>query len=107
MTDPVETHREEVVGLCRRYGIARLEVFGSAATNTFDPARSDIDFLIEFDDNPNDLFKRYFGFKEALDACFGQPVDLVMIGAMRNAYFIESVNSTRRLVYAAQDAQTA
>ena len=58
-------------------------------------------------DNPTDLFRRYFGFKEALEALFGRAVDLVMIGAMRNPYFIESVNKTRRLIYEAQDAQAA
>jgi predicted nucleotidyltransferase len=107
MTNPVEAHRDDVVLLCRRYGVARLELFGSAATGTFDPARSDLDFLVEFDDNPKDLFKRYFGFKEALEARFGRGVDLVMIGAMRNPYFIESVNRTRQLIYAAADTQAA
>lgn len=107
MTDTVEAHRDEVAVLCRHYGVARLEIFGSAATGAFDPDRSDIDFLIEFDDNPKDLFKRYFGFKEALETRFGRGVDLVMTGAMRNPHFIESVNRTRRLVYAAPDAQAA
>lgn len=41
--------REELVELCRRHGVARLEVFGSAARGTdFDPQTSDADFLVEF-----------------------------------------------------------
>ena len=107
MAPVLDLHLAEISDLCRRYGVARLEVFGSAATDAFDPARSDIDFLIEFDDDPNDLFKRYFGLKAALESRLGRGVDLVMPGAMRNPHFIESVNRSRRLIYAASDAQTA
>src|SRR5512143_3224435 len=103
MAGVLAPHLAEIPELCRRYGVARLELFGSAATDAFDPERSDIDFLIEFDEDPTDLFKPYFGLKEALEALFGRAVDLVMIGAMRNPYFIESVNKTRRFVYEAQD----
>jgi hypothetical protein len=44
---------------------------------------------------------RYFGFKEALEALFGRPVDLVEEGASMNRYFLESLNKSRRLLYAA------
>ena len=85
----------------------RLELFGSATTGAFDPQRSDLDFLVDFDANPADLFKRYFDLKESLEALFRRDVDLVMIGALHNPYFIESVNKTRQLVYAAEDSQAA
>jgi len=35
---------ESIRELCRRYGVTRLEVFGSAANDTFDASRSNIDF---------------------------------------------------------------
>lgn len=42
-------HRETLAALCRQYGVARLDVFGSAARGVdFDPARSDVDLLVEF-----------------------------------------------------------
>ncbi|MCA3375994.1 MAG: nucleotidyltransferase domain-containing protein [Roseomonas sp.] len=42
-------HRETLAALCRRHGVARLDVFGSAARGVdFDPARSDVDLLVEF-----------------------------------------------------------
>jgi predicted nucleotidyltransferase len=34
--------------LCRTYAVERLEVFGSAADSSFDPQRSDLDFLVTF-----------------------------------------------------------
>ncbi len=33
---------------CERHGVLRLRVFGSALTDRFDPARSDVDFLVDF-----------------------------------------------------------
>jgi predicted nucleotidyltransferase len=103
----LDPHIAELRELCRRFGVAQLELFGSATTAAFDPERSDLDFLVEFDANPADLFKRYFGLKEALEALYSREVDLVMTAAMANPYFIEAVNKTRQLVYAAEDAQAA
>jgi predicted nucleotidyltransferase len=107
MAAVLDPHLAELRDLCRRFGVARLELFGSATTDAFDPGRSDLDFLVDFDANPADLFKRYFGLKETLEALYGREVDLVMTGAMANPYFIEAVNKTRQLVYAAEDAQAA
>ena len=44
----ISTKREEIAALCRR-GLARLEVFGSAARGEdFDSERSDADFMLRF-----------------------------------------------------------
>ena len=107
MASILEPHHADVADLCRQYGVRRLELFGSATTETFDPRRSDLDFLVDFDANPTDLFKRYFSLKESLEALYRRNVDLVMIGALHNPYFIESVNKTRQIVYAAEDSQAA
>lgn len=107
MASVLDSHITELHELCRRFGVARLELFGSATTDAFDPQRSDLDFLVDFDANASDLFNRYFGLKESLEALYGRTVDLVMLGAMANPYFIEAVNKTRQLVYAAEDAQAA
>ena len=39
--------------LCDRYGVDRLEVFGSAAKGLFDPANSDLDFIVQMRVNGN------------------------------------------------------
>jgi len=53
------------------------------------------------------LFDRYFGLKESLEALYGRSVDLVTAGSLQNPYFIEAVNKSRRVVYAAEDPQAA
>ena len=42
-------HRREIDALCRAHYVRRLELFGSAATEGWDPASSDLDFLVKFD----------------------------------------------------------
>lgn len=103
----IEGYRDQVAELCRRFGVRKLDLFGSATTDAFDPARSDLDFLVEFDSNPARLFDRYFGLKESLETLYGRRVDLVTAESLRNPYFIEAVNSSRQPVYASEDAQAA
>ncbi len=95
--------RGEIEALCRRYGVARLEVFGSAVEGPFDESSSDIDFLVEYrsDADLGPWMTDYFRLKENLEKVVGRPVDLVMVEALKNPYFIREVNRTRRLLYAA------
>jgi len=106
---PELTARIDAIAVaCRRAGVRTLEVFGSAATESFDPLRSDVDFIVDL--NPaegSDLFRRYFTLKGELEAILDRPVDLVMIGALRNPYFVDSVNETRKTVYAFPVSQAA
>ena len=102
MSSVVDEHAEELAALARRYGVARLELFGSAATGEFDPETSDLDFLVEFLDNPpGGMAHAYFGLLDELTALFDRPVDLVSTRAIKNPYFLQGVNESRRLVYAA------
>ncbi len=71
--------RDELIALCRRYDVARLEVFGSAARGVdFDPATSDADFLVEFiPDSRMASLAQFFDLAEALERLLGRRVDLV------------------------------
>lgn len=103
MLDLIETRRDEIAALCRRFHVRRLEVFGSAARGAdFDPARSDVDFLVAFTDHPDALsFRTYFGLKWALEELLGRPVDLVVEKAVENPYMKAGMNRSREPVFAA------
>lgn len=102
MTDIVEQKKLSLAKLCEKYHVAALDVFGSAASNDFDEQQSDIDFLVEFDDTvKTNRFDTFFSLLEELKELFGRQIDLVEPGGLRNPYFIESVNRTRRRIYAA------
>lgn len=86
--------------LCRRFNVKRLDLFGSAVTGTHDPARSDFDFLVEFDLPRNArAFDAYFGLKEALERILGARVDLVMPSGLRNPYVRASIERQRQPIY--------
>jgi predicted nucleotidyltransferase len=98
---PLELDGEGIAAVCRRYQVRRLSVFGSVTTEAFDPDTSDVDFLVEFEADADDLFDSYFGLKEELEQLLGLPVDLVMSKSLENPYFAASVELTRRDLYAA------
>ena len=77
MIADIASHREELRDLCRRFHVRRLDLFGSAARRAdFDPAKSDLDFLVEFAERDDDL-TRFVDFKEALEVLLARRVDLV------------------------------
>jgi len=102
MTSIVQEHREAVEQLCRQFRVRRLELFGSAAGRTFDPKTSDLDLLVDFEDlEPEEYADTYFGLLEGLQELFKRNVDLVMVSAVKNPYFLESIERSRTLLYAA------
>ncbi len=102
MIRAIEQRRDELEALCRRYGVRKLEIFGSAVAGDFRAGTSDLDFLVEFEPPIGPGYAdRYFGLLESLEALFGQPVDLVVASAIRNPYFRESIERTRATLYAA------
>ena len=87
--------------LCRRFGVSRLDLFGSAAAGVARPD-SDLDFLVDFGDRQSTGYAdAYFGLLEELEALFGRHVDLVVASGIRNPFFRESVERTKTLLYAA------
>lgn len=102
---PLLTQRQDaVVELCRRFGVRRLDAFGSAVRGgDFDPARSDVDVLVEFGGDAGDL-AAFLDFKEALEALLGRPVDLVerqAVEASRNPIRRRRILAEAEPIYAA------
>lgn len=96
----IQARQADVALLCRRTRARRLGLFGSAARGSFEPGRSDLDFLVTFDDlPPADYADAYFALKEGLETLFGQPVDLVTEPSMRNPFLIKRVQAERLEIY--------
>jgi predicted nucleotidyltransferase len=97
----INKHRADLVEICRRYGVNRLYIFGSAAQDRFDPDRSDLDSLVEIAGRePSGSYAdRYLDLADALERLFGRRVDLVTEQSIRNPYFRREVEATRQLIY--------
>jgi predicted nucleotidyltransferase len=101
MEPVIEEKKNELLDICRRHYVRRLDVFGSMVQGDF-TSSSDIDFIVEFDDSVADnRFDNYFHLLDALKGLFGRQVDLIEPGGLRNPYFIECLEQTRRSVYVA------
>lgn len=98
----IQDNLPAIAELCLKHKVRRLELFGSAACGDFDPDRSDLDFLAEFQplEGPG-IADRYFGLLFGLEKLFGRHVDLATINSIRNPYVLKSVNETKVPVYAA------
>lgn len=96
----IQAQRTVVSELCRRYGVRRLRLFGSAAVGDFDREASDLDFLVEFDEpKGQNRFHQYFGFRRSLADLLARPVDLVDWAAIKNPYFRRQAASQAIDVY--------
>ena len=95
----ITERRSEIADICRRFGVSRLAVFGSAARgNDFDPARSDVDFLA-YEPAANAELGDYFALRDELAAAVGQTVDLVVEGGVRNPFVRAGVERSAETVY--------
>ena len=103
MQADIARKRDALAEICRRYGVARLEVFGSAARGAdFDPGRSDVDFLVTFEPLVRKDLVAFVDLKEALEQLLGRSVDLVereAVEASRNYIRRRSILNQAITVY--------
>lgn len=73
---PIQIDREKIAEFCRARGIRRLSLFGSVLRDDFDPERSDVDVLAEFEPGAlRGLGFRYFGYGDQVSEIIGRRVD--------------------------------
>jgi predicted nucleotidyltransferase len=101
LPEKLQARRGEIVELCERLGVRRLELFGSG-TQASTPRPRDLDFIVDLGDlPPREYADAYFQLREALEALLGLPVDLVTPANLENPYFRERVEQEKTLLYAA------
>ena len=102
MNRVVQEKFKEMVDLCKNLGVRRLALFGSAASDSFDPSSSDLDLIVEFKPMPPvQHADSYFGLMEDLQKLFDVPVDLIELAPIRNPFFRQAVVETEEVLYEA------
>jgi predicted nucleotidyltransferase len=92
---------EELKKLCMLYKVKSMHVFGSVCTDNFND-KSDIDVLISFDTLSVDQYTdNYFDLHYKLEDLFGRKIDLITDKSLSNPYFIQAIEQTKQLIYAA------
>ncbi|MDB6118929.1 MAG: Nucleotidyltransferase domain protein [Verrucomicrobiaceae bacterium] len=73
---PIKIDSERIARFCRERGIRKMSVFGSAVRDDFDPERSDVDVLADFEPGALDgVGLDYFGYGDELAEIIGRRVD--------------------------------
>jgi predicted nucleotidyltransferase len=94
---PVQFDREKLAEFCRARGIRKLSLFGSVLREDFDPGRSDVDVLAEFNPGALDAVGlRYFAYGEDLSLLFGCKVDFC---SRLNKYIEDKVRREAITIY--------
>jgi len=102
MVAALENKRDAIAALCRKYGVVRMDVFGSALRDDYRVGESDVDLLADFGSmDPFELLDAYFDLLDELRALLGMKVDLVMSDAIKNRYIRAEVDRTKQVLYAA------
>jgi uncharacterized protein len=83
---------------CKKFGVLRLDIFGSFAKDSAND-KSDLDFLVEFE-NPDDrAAKRFFGLLHYFEDTFQRSVDLLTFDSLRNPYLRKQILLERNHIY--------
>lgn len=95
----LESYTTDIIKLCELHKVKSLYAFGSVLTDKFNK-ESDIDLIVDFTDVAvEDYADNYFDFKFSLQDIFKRPIDLLEEKALKNPYFIQSLNRQKQLVY--------
>jgi uncharacterized protein len=102
MNPIVQDKLEALKDLCVKHRVERLDVFGSAARDDFDPGSSDLDFLVEFEPmSPTEHADSFFGLLGDLERLFGRSIDLLEPEPLENPYLRQSIERSRKVLYEA------
>jgi predicted nucleotidyltransferase len=102
MQEFITSRREEIAELCRKHHVRRLAIFGSAVRDDFDPERSDVDVLVEFEEiSVMEYSDNKHLLHDELERHFGRKVDLLTWKSIQNPYLLREVESSHELLYAA------
>ena len=97
----IELNMDKIIALCKKYKVAKLWVFGSILTPRFND-RSDVDFLVDFDEEQIELLDyadNFFDFFHAIEEVIGRKVDMIVNKSIRNRFFRQEVDQTRKLIW--------
>jgi uncharacterized protein len=97
----IKKYKTQLEKICIDLKLKKIDLFGSAVSEKFND-NSDVDMLVEFEifENEN-FFDKYFELKTRLENLFNRPVDIVIEHAIKNPFFKQSVEKTRKNIYAA------
>lgn len=101
----LQPHLEALREHCRKHYVRYLYVMGSVLRPEEFREDSDIDWVYEWYEEQvpdHEYLKIFDSFWMGLQRITGRKVDLIHYPSLKNPYFIEEVDETKRLIYDAE-----
>jgi len=100
LKDEIAKQKPAFIAMCQNHKVKNLYAFGSSITGNFDIKTSDIDLLVEIDDNdPIERGEKLLSLWDTFEAFFHRKVDLLTDSSIRNPYLRKSIDSNKLLIY--------
>lgn len=97
----LEPYKIQIDALCLKHGVKVLYAFGSVLSERFGP-ESDVDFLVDLGNQSEfEYAENYFQLADELETLLQRPVDLLTVKSLRNPFFIQQVEDSKQMLYAA------
>jgi predicted nucleotidyltransferase len=90
----------DIVLLCKKYGISELSIFGSSIRDDF-TQNSDVDILVSFDKTSEITLFDIMDLEKEFSELLQREVDIVEKEALKNPIRKNKILSTREIIYAA------
>lgn|SRR5690606_10933041 len=99
----IRANYDTFVGLCRQHKVSKLYAFGSSINENFDPAKSDIDLVVELDiADPIEYGGTLMSLWDRLEELFSRRVDLLTTDSIKNPYLKKNIEATKKMIYDGQ-----
>jgi len=100
LADSLHSRRNTFLDLCKFHKVERLYAFGSVLTDRFDTKKSDIDLLVEINEqDPVEKGSLLLAFFEAIQIFFNRRVDLLTDQPIKNPFLKSEVDKNKVLIY--------
>jgi predicted nucleotidyltransferase len=100
MKDSIQMKLTEFLALCKSHNVKNIYAFGSAVTDNFNDESSDIDLLIEIDnEDPIERGENLMDIWDKLEDFFQRKVDLLTNSSIKNPILRKNIDTTKILLY--------
>lgn len=98
-TNLIENYSKDIIELCKTHKVKSLYAFGSVLTDKFNN-ESDVDLIVDFQQlDVLDYGDNYYELKFSLENIFKRNIDLLEQKAIKNPYFLKTLNQNKKLIY--------
>lgn len=104
--EQISANHQNFLTLCKEHHVKFLYAFGSSTNDQFKEDSSDIDLLVEIEnEDPIERGEMLLSLWDDFEAFFHRKVDLLTESSIRNSYLRKNIEATKILLYDGKRSQ--